>query len=284
MAKKQIEVQGIEIRIREDNDYICITDIARKVDERTDIVLSNWLRNAGTLDFLYEWEIMHNSKFFNPIKFDGIRKEAGKVGFVMTAKKWITTTGAIGIESKAGRYGGTYAHRDIAYEFCTAISASFKLTLIKGFDILIKEKYQQLGEPFEITRLMTKGTFPLLTDGIKVAMPSNIAGTKNEGNFFANEMDMINMVLFGMTAQQWKTQNPKSKPGENMRDYASATELLILSALQALNDRLLRWGCDKDQRYDLLDEAAKDWKSILIKSKAIQQLTKRIDDQKNLKK
>ena len=284
MAKKQIEVQGIDVRVREDNDYICITDIARKVDARTDIVLSNWLRNAGTLDFLYEWEIMHNSEFFNPIKFDGIRKEAGKVGFVMTAKKWVETTGAIGIESKAGRYGGTYAHRDIAYEFCTAVSASFKLTLIKGFDTLLKEKYQQLGEPYEITRLMTKGTFPLLTDGIKSTMPANIVGTKHQNHLFASEMDMINVVLFGMTAQQWKVQNPKSKLGENMRDHASATELLILSALQALNDRLLRWGCDKQQRYDLLEEAANDWKGILNKSEAIQQLTKRIDKQKKLKK
>ncbi len=284
MAKKKIEVQGIDVRIREDNDYICITDIARKVDERTDIVLSNWLRNASTLDFLFEWESMHNSEFFNPIKFDGIRKEAGKVGFVMTTKKWIENTGAIGIESKAGRYGGTYAHRDIAYEFCTAVSASFKLNLIKGFDTLLKEKYQQLGEPYEITRLMTKGTFPLLTDGIRVSMPDNIIGTKKEGSVFASEMDMINVVLFGMTAQQWKAENPKSKIGENMRDYASATELLILTALQALNDRLLRWGCDKQQRFDLLKEAADDWRSILNKSTAIQELTKRIDDQKNIKK
>lgn len=282
MAKRQIEVQGIDVRVREDNDYICITDIAKKVNERTDIVLSNWLRNAGTLDFLYEWEMMHNLENFNSIKFDGIRKEAGKIGFVMTAKKWIENTGAIGIQSKAGRYGGTYAHRDIAYEFCSAVSASFKLGLIRGFDKLIKEKFQQLGEPYEITRLMTKGTFPLLTTGIKETIPSNVKGTKKEGSFFASEMDMINVVLFGMTAQEWRKQNPKSKPGENMRDKASATELLILSALQALNDRLLRWGCDKEQRFELLNEACKDWKGILNKSHAIQQLTKRIDNQKNL--
>ncbi|MFT5801628.1 MAG: hypothetical protein ACI956_001436, partial [Nonlabens sp.] len=125
-SKKNLEVDGLVIRVREDNDYICLTDIARKVDPRTDIVLSNWLRNGDTMDFMYEWEMMYNSENFNTIIYDGFRKQAGKIGNVMTSKKWVEGTGAIGIESKAGRYGGTYAHRDIAYEFCAAVSASFK--------------------------------------------------------------------------------------------------------------------------------------------------------------
>ncbi len=284
MAKnKKIEVEGVDIRIKDNNDFICLTDIARKVDTRTDIVLSNWLRNASTLDFLYEWEIMHNSEGFNSIKFDGFRKEAGKVGFVMTAKKWIEGTGAVGIESKAGRYGGTFAHRDIAYEFCTAISPSFKLHLIRGFDMLVQDKYRQLGEPYDITRLMTKGTFPLLTEGIRETIPDKVVGTKKAGLYYANEVDMINVILFGMTAEQWRKKNPNSKVGENMRDNASATNLLILSALQALNERLIKWGCDKEQRFDLLKEATEDWRSILARKKSIQTLTKRIDKQKKLK-
>lgn len=284
MAKKRIEVQGIDIRVKDTNDYICLTDIARKVDTRTDIILSNWLRNANTLDFLYEWETMFNSKHFNPIKFDGIRKEAGKVGFVMTAKKWIETTGAVGIESKAGRYGGTFAHRDIAYEFCSAISPSFKLSLIQGFDTLIKEKYQQLGEPYEVTRLMSKGTFPLLSEGIKETIPQKVKGTKNARIYFASEVDMLNVIVFGQTAEEWRQKKPKAKKGENMRDHATALDLLLLTSLQALNDRLLRWGCDKKQRYELLTEAIVDWRAVLQKNQSIQKLTDRIDQQKKLKK
>ncbi|MFT4667179.1 MAG: hypothetical protein ACI9VN_003234 [Patescibacteria group bacterium] len=283
-SKKNLEVDGLVIRVREDNDYICLTDIARKVDPRTDIVLSNWLRNGDTMDFMYEWEMMYNSENFNTIIYDGFRKQAGKIGNVMTSKKWVEGTGAIGIESKAGRYGGTYAHRDIAYEFCAAVSASFKLSLIQGFDMLVKEKYKRLGEPYEITRLMTKGTFPLLSEGIREQIPANIRGTKKEGIYFASEVDMINQILFGSSAEQWRKEHPKAKPGENMRDYASARELLILSALQALNERLLKWGCDKEQRFDLLTEATSDWRAILTKKKSIQDLTDRIDRQKKLKR
>ena len=142
MAKQKIDVQGIKVTIEQINnkDYISLTDIAKQVNDRTDLVLSNWLRNAGTLDFLYEWELLYNEDF-KPFKFEGIRTQAGKVGFVMTAKKWIETTDAIGIISKAGRYGGTYAHRDIAMEFCSAISARFKLHLIREYQVL-KDKQQ----------------------------------------------------------------------------------------------------------------------------------------------
>lgn len=283
-SKKNIEVDGLIIRVRDDNDYICLTDIARKKDPRTDIILSNWLRNGTTMDFLKEWELMYNSENFDLEIFDEFRKEVGKVTNVMTAKKWIQGTHAIGIESRAGRYGGTFAHRDIAYEFCAAISASFKLSLIQGFDMLVREKYKRLGEPYEITRLMTKGTFPLLSEGIKEQIPSNIRGTKKEGIYFASEVDMINQILFGSSAEQWRREHPKAKPGENMRDSASAKELLILSALQALNERLLKWGCDKEQRFDLLTEATADWRSILNKKKSIQNLTDRIDRQKKLKR
>jgi len=283
MAKKKIQVEGLEIRIRDDNNYICITDIARKVDDRTDIVISNWLRNASTLDFLYEWELMFNPKNFKPIEFDGIRKQAGKVGFVMTAKKWIEGTGAVGIQSKAGRYGGTFAHRDIAYEFCTAVSASFKLSLIRGFDLLIEERHNRLGQPFDVSRLMASSTFPILTEGIREAIPSKAKGTKKEGIYFASEVDMLNTILFGLTAKEWRKQNSKLPASKNMRDYASTPDLLILSALQALNERLIKWKCDKAQRFELLTEAANDWKEILSNRKSIKELSKRIDKQRKLK-
>ena len=145
------------------------------------------------------------------------------------------------------------------------------------------DEIKKLGEPFDISRLISKGTFPLLSEGIKESIPRGIKGTKKEGIYFASEVDMINVILFGVTAKQWKSQNPQRKIGKNMRDYATTTELLILSALQALNERLLKWDCDREQRFNLLMEAAGDWKEILNNKKSIQELTKRIDQQKKLK-
>ncbi len=285
MAKKNITVRGIEVRTRQinDQDYICITDIA-KSGKRGEprFAISNYLNRKNTIEYLGLWEQINNEKF-NVVGFHNIRSEIGSNNYSISFKDWIGDTQAVGVQSSAGRYGGTFVHIDIGLHFTAWFDVEFNLYFIKEFQRLKADEIKRLGEPFDVSRLMTKGTFPLLTEGIKENIPGKIRGTKKEGPYFSSEIDMINVILFGMTAQEWRKKNPKAKPGENMRDYASATQLLVLSALQALNERLLKWGCDKEQRYDLLSEAAKDWESILQNKKSIKEIAKRIDQQKKMK-
>lgn len=272
MAKKQINVDGVVISINKMNkdSYISLTDIAKRADARTDLVLSNWLRNAGTMDFLFEWETIYNADF-NPFKFEGIRKEAGKVGFVMTAKKWIQTTNAIGIISKAGRYGGTYAHQDIALEFCSAISARFKLLLIREFQRLKEEEAQLLGESWNIQRLLTKSNFHIQTAAIRENLvPLMQKGTKLEGFYHASELDMLNLIIFGMTAKEWKQANPEKKG--NVRDHANKLQLVVLNNLQAINAVLIEDGMPKKDRANKLLKIATTHMQVLFDTEPIKRL------------
>lgn len=255
MAKQKIKVEGQEITLFDSagQDYISLTDIARQVDERTDIVLSNWLRNAGTLDFLFEWETLFNSGF-NPIKFEGLRNQAGKVGFVMTAKKWIETTGATGIISKPGRYGGTYAHKDIAFEFCSAVSARFKLQLIREFQNLKEQQLSELGQGWDVNRYLSKVNYRIHAEAVRAnKAPVMTWGTKAEGIYFAAEADTLNQVVFEQTAKEWRTANP-DKSG-NIRDYATPDELHLLANLEALNAEFLEMGLTTDERRERLLKA-----------------------------
>lgn len=272
MAKKKINIQGVEIRVDSD-DYICLTDIAKKVDDRSDIVLSNWLRNAGTLDFLAEWEQIYNEETFNPIKFDGIRKQAGKVGFVMTSKRWATHTNAIGIRSKAGRYGGTYAHKDIAFEFCSAVSPRFKLMLIQEFQRLKSDEAKQLDTSWTVRRELAKLNYHLHTDAVKNKLiPEQLKEHKENGIIYAKEADLLNRVVFGMSASEWKSENPKAKG--NIRDNASTEDLLHISNAQALNYCLIKWDTSKEQRLELLQEFVSECRKIYSLSSVIGRLDK----------
>jgi hypothetical protein len=286
MATKKIDIKGVLVRtmVIDNQDYICITDIA-KTGKRGEprFAIQNYLNRKNTIEYFGLWEQMNHNENFNVVGFHNIRNEIGSNNYTISFKDWIGDTNAIGVKSFAGRYGGTYVHIDIGLHFTAWFDVEFNLYFIKEFQRLKTDEIKRLGKPFDISRLMSKGTFPLLSEGIKESIPIGVKGTKKEGIYFASEVDMINVILFGVTAKQWKNQNPKRKTGENMRDYATTTELLILSALQALNERLLKWDCDRQQRYNLLTEAASDWKRILTNKKSIQELTKRIDKQKKLR-
>ncbi len=277
MAKsKKFTIEGREIRIIESTgslkDFICITDIAKQVDKRSEIVIQNWMRNAGTLDFLKEWELLYNPDFKH-IEFDVFRKQAGRPVFVMSPKQWVEKTQAIGIFSKKGRYGGTYAHKDIAFEFCSAISARFKLVLIKEFQRLKEEEAKRLNTPWTVRREIAKANYVIHTEAVRKFLVSpEIKKQKADLIVYANEADLLNTITFGMTSKEYKMKNPKTKG--NLRDSATTLDLLVLANLEVLNSRLIQWDCDQEQRFQLLKEAAMDFRKILEKNKAAQRLDK----------
>ncbi len=209
-AKASIEVRGTVVNIVTQNeaDYICLTDIARFKDpERTDYLISNWMRNRNTVEFLGIWEQLHNPGF-NPIEFDGIKKQTGLNSFILTVKQWSELTGAIGLISKAGRYGGTYAHKDIAFEFASWISVEFKLYLIKEFQRLKDEENDRLKLDWNLQRTLAKINYRIHTDAIKdTLIPPSI--TKAQASaVYASEADLLNVALFGQTAKQWRDAHP----------------------------------------------------------------------------
>ncbi len=247
MSKIKVLDRDVTVVAVQDVDYICLTDIARYKDpERTDYIIFNWMRNRNTIEFLGLWEQLNNPGF-NPIEFDGIKKQAGLNSFILTAKQWIEKTGAIGLISKAGRYGGTFAHKDIAFEFAAWISVEFKLYLIKEFQRLKEHEQKTLG--WDIRRNLTKINYRIHTDAIQTHLIPPQLTKPQAALVYASEADVLNMALFGQTAAQWRANNPKAKG--NIRDQANAAQLVCLSNLENLNalfiaeqlpqsDRLLR--------------------------------------------
>jgi len=253
MAEK-IRVLSHEVRIAgiHDQDYICLTDIARyKAPERTDYLISNWLRNRNTIEFLGIWEQINNPSF-NPIEFDGIRKQAGLNSFILTAKQWIERTGAIGIQSKSGRYGGTYAHTDIAYEFAAWISVEFKLYLIKEFQRLKETERKTLG--WDIRRNLAKINYRIHTDAIQTHLIPPALSKAQTTFVYASEADVLNMALFGQTAAQWRTANPGERG--NIRDQATGVQLVCLSNLENLNALFIAEGHSQCERLARLNQIA----------------------------
>ncbi|WP_352419455.1 KilA-N domain-containing protein [Proteiniborus sp.] len=259
---KKIDVQGREVVINTVNneDYISITDIAKYKDEkRTDYIIQNWLRNRNTIEFLGIWEKLNNPDF-NPIEFEGFRNQAGLNSFVLTSRKWIEATNAIGIVSKPGRYGGTYAHKDIAFEFASWVSVEFKLYLIKEFQRLKDQEQGQLD--WNIKRNLTKINYRIHTDAIKEnIIPKELSG-KEKNFIYASEADVLNMALFGMTAKEWRENNP-DKAG-NIRDYANVSQLVCLSNLESLNAVLINDGMEQSQRLEKLNKIAISQMKILV--------------------
>lgn len=258
----KIDVQGREVVINTVNneDYISITDIAKYKDEkRTDYIIQNWLRNRNTIEFLGIWEKLNNPDF-NPIEFEGFKNQAGLNSFVLTSKKWIEATNAIGLISKAGRYGGTYAHKDIAFEFASWVSVEFKLYLIKEFQRLKDQEQGQLD--WNIKRNLTKINYRIHTDAIKENLiPKELSG-KEKSMIYASEADVLNMALFGMTAKEWRENNP-DKTG-NIRDYANVSQLVCLSNLESLNAVLINDGLEQSQRLEKLNKIAISQMKILV--------------------
>ena len=225
MAKLKVMETEIAIISKEQEDFICLTDIARVKDpNRTDYIIMNWMRSRTTIEFLGIWEKLNNPDF-NPIEFDGIRIQAGLNSFILTARQWVEKTRARGIIAKPGRYGGTFAHKDIAFEFASWISVEFKLYLIKEFQRLKDDEHRKLG--WDIRRNLAKINYRIHTDAVQENLiPPEL--TKPQVNeVYASEADVLNMALFGMSAKEWRENNPEKRG--NIRDYADISQLVCLS-------------------------------------------------------
>jgi hypothetical protein len=268
----RIAVKGAEVSVLSQNrqDYISLTDIARYKDaERTDYLISNWLRNRNTIEFLGIWEQLNNPAF-NPIEFDGIRKQAGLNSFILTAKRWMDSTGAIGLISTAGRYGGTFAHKDIAFEFASWISVEFKLYLIKEFQRLKDNENDRLKLDWNLQRTLSKINYRIHTDAIRdTLIPPAI--TKAQASFvYAEEADLLNVALFGQTAKQWRDTHPDAEG--NLRDHAPLEQLVVLTNLESLNSVLIRQGLPAPDRLLMLNEIAITQMRTLLQSSITQRL------------
>jgi len=253
---KKIEVKGLPVTIvkQDKSDFIRITDIARYKDSnRTDYIIQNWLRNRNTIEFLGIWEQLNNPGF-NPIEFEGFRNRAGLNSFVLTAKQWIEKTNAIGLISKAGRYGGTYAHKDIAFEFASWVSIEFKLYSIKEFQRLKEEESQRLSLEWNLHRMLAKVNYRIHTDAIKENIIPPKLTKKQQQLVYASEADVLNMAMFGMTAKQWREQNPDKKG--NIRDYSTIEQLLVLTNLESMNSEFIRMGMSQQERLTKLNHIA----------------------------
>ncbi len=252
MAKNTINVQGIEVRVQQtkQGDFISITDIAKSVDQPTDYTIRSWLRNRNTVEFLGAWEEVNNPDF-NPVGFDGIRMKAGLNNFSASTSDWIVQTAAIGIVSATGRYGGTFAHFDITIHFCNWLSPAFYVHFVKQFRELKEVEAARLGEKWDLRRELAKGNYFIHTDAVR----SNIVpildwNTKREGLYFASEADLLNVVVFGTTAKNWKIANPDSKG--NLRDHATVNELRVLANMETINATLIEQGFTKEERLLIL--------------------------------
>jgi len=254
MEKIKVKEVDIEILSKENSDYISLTSIAKYKNrkEPKDIV-KNWLRNRSTLEYLGLWEGINNPNF-RGVEFDPLLKEAGSNTFVLSPSKWIATTSAIGISIKKGKYAGTYAHKDIAFEFASWISPEFKLYLIKEFERLKEEENRRLSLDWNLSRTLSKINYRIHTNSIKENLiPKNL--TKKEILItYATEADILNMALFNITASEWRKKN-KGKRG-NMRDYADIRQLICLSNLESINAELIRDGIKQQERLKKLNRIA----------------------------
>ena len=255
MAKKTIiQVKDAEIKsIRQDDvDFICLTDIAKLKNEvDPNGVIANWMRNRNTIEFLGIWETLYNPTF-NPLEFEGIRSEAGLNAFTMSPTRWVELTNAIGIKSQAGRYGGTYACSDIAFEFASWISVEFRLYLVKEFQRLKEEEQKMLG--WSAKRELSKINYRIHTDAIKSNLIPQEVTPLQANIIYAEEADVLNVAMFGMTAKQWRDANPELKG--NIRDYATINELICLSNMENINAVLINEGIAQADRLVKLNQIA----------------------------
>ena len=247
IIKDTIHAAGVDIGIYTqdfENEFISLTDIARYKSDDPTAVIQNWMRNRDVIEFLGLWERLHNPDF-KPLEFEGFRKQAGANAFTMSPRKWIEATNAIGIVSKAGRYGGTYAHSDIAMSFATWISPEFQLYIMKDYRRLKTDENSRLSLNWNLNRAISKLNYRIHTDAIKENLIPPELTSEQVAYTYANEADMLNVVLFGKTAKQWKDENPTAKG--NMRDAATLNQLLVLANLESYNAVLI-----KKERMELL--------------------------------
>lgn len=279
-----IKVQNILITIAEADmdDYICITDMAAAKSEhsRAADVVRNWLRNRTTLEFLATWEEIYNPEF-KVFESEHFKKQAGLLTFTPSVTEWVEKTGAIGLYVKKGRYGGTFAHKDIAFEFASAISPVFKLYLIKEFQRL-KEKENDLKKiEWDAKRFLTKNNYLIQTDAVKNYLIPKYNFRENlQWLPYAEEADLLNVALFGFTAKAWRDANPELAKNSNIRDYSSINELTVLSNLETHNAQMIREGKTKEERFAVLKEIAEYQIHILNEAQSI---SKDIEETSNTK-
>lgn len=280
MSRKtsSILVQDVPVTVMsiDQRDYISLTDMAKA---RTDAgraadVIKNWLRARSTLEFLGTWEIMYNPDF-KVVEFDHFKSEAGLHTFTLSAKEWIESTHAIGMYVQAGRYGGTYAHKDIAFEFGSAISPIFKLYLLKEYQRLKDEENDRLKLEWDAKRFLSKNNYLIHTDAIKnYVLPRSNHSKTTEWLVYADEADLLNVALFGCTAKEWRDANPVLATKQNIRDFASIAQLTVLSNLETHNAEMIKQGIDKAERFDRLKQIAEYQLRVLTEAEAIQKLPK----------
>ena len=271
MAVRKINIDDSEISVifgLHDEDYICLTDMVKAGDnsDRTNIVIQNWMRRKDTISYLGVWENLHNPDF-KSIEFDAIKNASGTNRFILTAKEWIERTGAIGIIAKSGRYGGTYAHKAIAYHFGMWLSPEFNLLVVKEFQRLKEEEQKALG--WSAKRELAKINYHIHTDAIKAHLVPQEIDTYHRSLIYANEADVLNVALFGMTAKEWRDAHPEDKG--NIRDYATINQLICLSNMENLNAVFIHESMPQGERLQKLNQIAIQQMTVLenVESKHI---------------
>ena len=263
MKAKEIIVDNTNITIMsfDDNDYISLTDIAKYKSDDPTAVISNWMRNRNTIEYLGIWESLYNSDF-NPLEFDGFRKQSGLNAFTLSPQKWIRSTNAIGIISKSGKYGGTFAHKDIAFKFASWVSVEFELYIIKEFQRLKQEEHRKLG--WSVKRELSKINYHIHTDAVKNNLIPKEISASQKNTIYAEEADVLNVAIFGMTAKEWRENNPELKG--NIRDYATINELICISNMENINSVLINEGIPQGDRLEKLNKIAIHQMNILENS------------------
>ncbi|MCB0519382.1 MAG: KilA-N domain-containing protein [Lewinellaceae bacterium] len=273
MAKQAtINVQGVELRLQTQDlgDYISLTDIASSGRAPANDIIKNYLRNRSNIEFLGLWESLNNPDF-NSVDFHRIRTETGLSDFILSVKEWIDLTGAVGLTAKAGRYGGTYAHPDIAIQFASWLNPAFYLYLVREYQRLKEDESKRLKTEWNLNRQITKANWHIHTAAVRENLvPLMDWNSKKEAIYQASEADLLNLALFGLTAKEWKSANPTKKG--NIRDHASVEQLLILSNLQSLNSKLLQWESPKDQRLEILHKTAREQMDIIVRTKSLDEI------------
>ena len=280
-TNNKLKVLDVEISLAtiDNQDYISLTDMAKgKNDEaRAADIIKNWIRNRSTLEFLGTWEILYNPNF-KVVEFDHFKKEAGLPTFTISVSNWVESTNAIGILSRKGKYGGTYAHKDIAFEFGAAISPVFKLYLIKEYQRLKELESNQYNLEWNVKRILSKANYHIHTDAVKNYILPTLSDLK-DAFVYADEADLLNLAMFGCTAKQWKAANPeRALKGENIRDIASINELAILSNIESLNASLIKHNIAKEERFKILVETIKEQRAVLDKVDYLKSIKKLSND------
>jgi len=275
-SKIQVENKLISIVKKDEQDYICLTDMLKAKDGS--FFITDWMRNRNTLEFLSVWEKINNPNF-NYGEFAIIRNKSGLNSFKVSVKEWTEKTNAIGIFSKAGRYGGTYAHKDIAFEFGTWISPTFKLYLITEYQRLKEVETNQYNLEWNFKRIISKANYHIHTDAVKnFILPKKNYEKNKEWLIYADEADLLNITLFGCTAKDWRDANSKyAKKGMNIRDIASINELAVLSNLESMNAELIKDGIEKEERYLKLKEIS-NYQLTILNEKDFMKALKKLND------